>query len=104
MKPSDGDFPITNPHIAIVGGGAAGLFTAMIIDYLNENTPSPGFNCTYDIYEASNPPKELNNTGVGGRLFTYEFMDNGSSDCRHKYFDVGAMRFPDSVSNPIMQR
>lgn len=99
-KPVDGTAPITNPTVAIVGAGAAGLFTAMILDYLNENVA--GFNASYDIYEASQDSSRL-----GGRLFTYNFGEY--PDPKHNYFDVGAMRFPDAsdaapVKNPIMQR
>ena len=75
-------------HVGIVGAGCAGLFTAMIFDYLNENH---GLEVTYDILEA-NEEKRL-----GGRLYTHHFTPEKD----HLYYDVGGMRFPD---NPMMQR
>jgi len=103
LKPLKDAASITNPKVAIVGTGASGLFTAMILQYLNKNVPtSAGFNASWDFYEASPSTR-----GVGGRLYTYNFTDT-SPDARHNYFDVGAMRFPDASgnppSNPIMQR
>lgn len=74
------------PSVCIIGAGAAGLFTALLFDYLNKNVN--GFNVQYDIFESQE--------NVGGRLYTYNF-----SDTPHDYYDVGAMRFPD---NPIMAR
>ena len=75
------------PKIAIIGAGAAGLFTALLIDYLNANVP--GLNVQYDIFDSQ--------TQVGGRLYTYNF----GQDSPHLYYDVGAMRFPE---NKIMAR
>ena len=103
-RPADGTAPIKNPKVAIVGAGAAGLFTAMILDYLNDAAKSSGFNVTYDIYEAAKDSSRL-----GGRLYTNKFTGKGRDDPRHNYFDVGAMRFPDASSqattpNPIMKR
>ncbi|MCJ1398153.1 hypothetical protein MMC11_001350 [Xylographa trunciseda] len=85
------DFPIspptdTPPKICIIGAGAAGLFAALLFDYLNETVA--GFKVQYDIFESG--------ATVGGRLYTYNF-----SETAHDYYDVGAMRFPD---NKIMQR
>ncbi|CRG82799.1 Dual specificity protein kinase KNS1 [Talaromyces islandicus] len=75
--------------VGIIGAGAAGLFTGMILDWLaNESNPKIKFD--YDILEASDR--------VGGRMYTYNFPGNTA---RHNYYDVGAMRFPD---NPIMKR
>ncbi|MCJ1470056.1 hypothetical protein MMC07_008701 [Pseudocyphellaria aurata] len=71
------------PHemkVCIVGAGAAGLFTAMIFDWLKEKSNEgkiPELNISYDIYEAAEKDRE------------------------HQYYDVGAMRFPE---NPIMRR
>lgn len=79
---------VTSPRVCIIGAGAAGLFTALLFDYLNQNVP--GFNVQYDIFEAGDASR------VGGRLYTYNF-----SVTPHDYYDVGAMRFPD---NPIMKR
>ncbi|KAK0718028.1 hypothetical protein B0T26DRAFT_752009 [Lasiosphaeria miniovina] len=50
--------------IAIVGAGVAGLFTAMILNYLNKEYD---LNAKYTIFEA-NKPKRL-----GGRLYTHKF-------------------------------
>lgn len=73
--------------ICIVGAGAAGLFTAMLFDYLNEIYP--GLNVKYTILEAEE--KRL-----GGRLYTYKFPKKPDQPDigPHDYFDVGAMRFP----------
>jgi hypothetical protein len=97
-KPSD-DGTVT---AAIIGAGAAGLFTAMIFDYLN--TTVKGANIKYEIFEAENLEKRL-----GGRLFTHNFELLDPDDPKHNYFDVGAMRFPDASDkapnpNPIMKR
>jgi hypothetical protein len=80
--------PGTSPRVCIIGAGAAGLFTALLFDYLNQNVP--GFNVQYDIFESGRASR------VGGRLYTYNFTGNP-----HDYYDVGAMRFPD---NPVMAR
>jgi Flavin containing amine oxidoreductase len=92
-RPEDEDKPI---KVGIVGAGAAGLFTAMIFDYLNSlNLKDDGtgktFHVNYDILEAADQDR------VGGRLFTYNFQAPGP----HDYYDVGAMRFP---KNPVMKR
>ena len=86
----------TTPKVCIIGAGAAGLFTALLIDYLNNYlqnvTKVEGFvPIQYDIFESEDKTR-----GVGGRLYTYKF-----SDAPHDYYDVGAMRFPE---NPIMAR
>ena len=78
----------TGYKVCIIGAGAAGLFTAMTIDYLNEMVPDLNF--SYDILEAADE------TRFGGRLYTHRF-----SEALHDYYDVGAMRFPDI---PIMKR
>ncbi|KAG7096239.1 hypothetical protein E1B28_003688 [Marasmius oreades] len=62
-------------RVAIVGAGVAGLLLAL---RLGKDTP-------VDVYEASNR--------VGGRLYTHRFPGGGEWD----YFDVGAMRFPDTA-------
>lgn len=80
---------VTPPKVCIIGAGAAGLFTALLLDYLNECLPE--FHVEYDIFESS--------ATVGGRLYTYNFSD--AKDPPHDYYDVGAMRFPE---NPIMKR
>ncbi|KAI1971128.1 hypothetical protein LOZ55_006296 [Ophidiomyces ophidiicola] len=77
--------------VGIIGAGAAGLFTGLIIDYLNEQVfKKKKFEIQYDILEASKEDR------VGGRLYTSNFSSEP-----HDYYDVGAMRFPE---NPIMQR
>ncbi|KAI9717798.1 MAG: hypothetical protein M1812_004527 [Candelaria pacifica] len=85
--------------VCIVGAGAAGLFTAMIFDYLKEQAQKqviPDLHISYEILEAAKEDR------LGGRLYTYKFpstVDHPSGP--HDYYDVGAMRFPD---NPIMKR
>jgi hypothetical protein len=83
--------------VAIVGAGAAGLFTGMIFDYLNQQNKagSHGFLVEYEILESAST--------AGGRLSTYNFKTglNGADDGAHVYYDVGAMRFP---NNPVMTR
>lgn len=61
-------------RVCIVGAGAAGLRIAMFLDYLGVN---------YDILEASERH--------GGRVLTHHF-----STLEHDYYDVGAMRFPET--------
>src|SRR3954467_9510045 len=53
-KPSDND---TGVKAAIIGAGAAGLFTAMIFDHLN--TTVKGANIEYEIFEAEDKEKRL---------------------------------------------
>lgn len=70
----------------IVGAGAAGLYTAMILDSLG---------LSYDLLEA--------NDRNGGRVYTYPFPPNLNG---HQYVDFGAMRFPhmDSMSRSVLFR
>ncbi|KDQ59033.1 hypothetical protein JAAARDRAFT_192592 [Jaapia argillacea MUCL 33604] len=63
--------------VGIIGAGVAGLYSAMMLDYLSQY----GFD--YQIIEASS-------RRVGGRLYTYNFPGGGAND----YYDIGAMRFP----------
>ncbi|KAF9781077.1 hypothetical protein IL306_014118 [Fusarium sp. DS 682] len=77
-------------EIGIVGAGVAGLFTAMVFDWLNEQCKAEGLKIEYDIMEAA----KMNR--LGGRLYTHRF-----SEGEHDYYDVGAMRFP---NNTIMKR
>ena len=80
------------PHIGIIGAGAAGMFTAMILKWLKEHASDEKgrtFDYRCDIIEASG--------NVGGRLNTHSFS-NAQKDL---YFDVGAMRYPE---NDIMKR
>ncbi|KAF5579664.1 amino-acid oxidase [Fusarium pseudocircinatum] len=77
-------------EIGIVGAGVAGLFTAMVFDWLNEQCKEEGLKIEYDIMEAA----KMNR--LGGRLYTHRFSDEA-----HDYYDVGAMRFP---NNTIMKR
>ncbi|KAK7421614.1 hypothetical protein QQX98_002081 [Neonectria punicea] len=74
--------------IGIVGAGVGGLFTAMVLDWLNERVQ--GLDIDYDIIEAAGEER------LGGRLYTHKF-----SEKEHDYYDVGAMRFP---NNEIMTR
>ncbi|KAF4336526.1 amino-acid oxidase [Fusarium beomiforme] len=77
-------------EIGIVGAGVAGLFTAMVFDWLNEQCGKEGLKIEYDIMEAA----KMNR--LGGRLYTHRFSYD-----EHDYYDVGAMRFP---NNTIMKR
>ncbi|KAM0350645.1 hypothetical protein ACHAPU_003131 [Fusarium lateritium] len=91
------DHGSTEPKIikmGIIGAGAAGLFTGLVLDYLNVQLKGQAIplKFEYDIHEAAGPDR------VGGRLFTYNFGGRRDS---HDYYDVGAMRFPD---NPVMKR
>jgi hypothetical protein len=92
VEPAE-DRLIEGPKVGIIGAGSAGLFTGMILDYLNKKFQNDGFHVGYDILEAAGSDR------VGGRLFTHYFT--GQPQGKHDYYDVGAMRFPD---NPIMQR
>jgi NADPH-dependent 2,4-dienoyl-CoA reductase/sulfur reductase-like enzyme len=64
-------------RVCIVGAGAAGLYTAMMLKWLGITN--------VEILEASDH--------VGGRCATYHFED--SYPCKHDYYDMGAMRIPD---------
>src|SRR6186713_46860 len=67
------------PKVAIIGAGAAGLFTGMIFDYLNEKCSSAGFKVDYEILEANREIQPDQSIGrVGGRLFTYRFEGSES--------------------------
>jgi len=57
----------TSFTVGIVGAGAAGLFTGLILDYLNSKVDR--FNASYDILEANAKDR------VGGRLYTHNFDD-----------------------------
>ena len=71
--------------IGIIGGGIAGLYTAFILKFLKID---------FEILEASER--------VGGRLLTHYFTDRPKPPTiSHDYYDVGAMRFPDT---PVMAR
>ncbi|KAJ3536054.1 hypothetical protein NM208_g6884 [Fusarium decemcellulare] len=78
--------------VGIVGAGVAGLFTALLFDWLNEHPDlkGKGLDITYEILEAAGEDR------LGGRLYTHHFTDK-----EHDYYDVGAMRFP---NNSIMRR
>ena len=96
LNPKDigGDF-----KVGIVGAGCAGLFTAMILNYLNSipALKTAGLNLDYEILEANKEDR------LGGRLYTYNFKDKDKDPKvgPHEYFDVGGMRFPD---NPLMDK
>lgn len=88
--------------VCIVGAGVAGLFTAMILDWLKEKCKTEeklsDLNISYDMFEANSEER------LGERLYTYKFpstKDDKSGDHDHLYYDVGAMRFPEI---PIMKR
>jgi hypothetical protein len=83
-------------RIGILGAGIAGLYAALLIDYLG-----PECGITYDILEA-NPDR------TGGRLYTHRFSDSpndyfvsdSNGPCRQHQRsdnvvqDAGAMRYP----------
>ncbi|KAL8899022.1 MAG: hypothetical protein Q9207_006403 [Kuettlingeria erythrocarpa] len=71
--------------VGIVGAGAAGLFTGLIFDHLKEVY---GLDVKYEILESND------NKRLGGRLYTHYFND--PREHPHDYYDVGAMRFPDT--------
>lgn len=73
VQPSDA-YPI-----GILGAGSGGLYTAMILDFLD---------IPYKILEAQDH--------VGGRLFTYHFPNTQGGP--YNYFDVGAMRIPNILA------
>ncbi|KAF8869719.1 hypothetical protein CPB84DRAFT_1856086 [Gymnopilus junonius] len=72
------DIRPTDP-VGIIGAGPGGLYTALMLDDLG---------IPYKIIEARGR--------VGGRLFTYTFPDGTGAP--YNYFDVGAMRYPDTES------
>ncbi|KAL6710995.1 hypothetical protein ACN47E_006870 [Coniothyrium glycines] len=82
-----GDKKPSNVKIGIVGGGMAGLYAAHILQTLQVD---------YEVLEA-------NKDRLGGRIYTHYFSEPppGSDKPNHDYYDIGAMRFPNS---PIMAR
>lgn len=92
LRNNDGE-PI---RIGILGAGIAGLYAALLIDYLG-----PDSGITYDILEA-NPDR------AGGRLYTHRFSDSPNDyfvshlNCPRRQHqrsdkvvqDAGAMRYP----------
>jgi hypothetical protein len=76
--------PAKGYRVAIIGAGAAGLRTAMLLQKMH---------IPYKIFEASDRP--------GGRLFTYHFPSNPPDNPQghHDYYDVGGMRFPNNKAN-----
>ncbi|CAM1507592.1 Fc.00g072330.m01.CDS01 [Cosmosporella sp. VM-42] len=87
VPPKEGQF-----KVGIVGAGVAGLFTALVFDWLNERPElqKEQLKIDYDIIEAAGEER------LGGRLYTHQF-----SAKEHDYYDVGAMRFP---NNAVMKR
>ncbi|KAJ8475240.1 hypothetical protein ONZ45_g15681 [Pleurotus djamor] len=61
--------------VGILGAGVGGLYAALILESLG---------IKYEILEASKR--------VGGRLYTHHFSKE-----KYDYYDVGAMRFPDTI-------
>jgi len=61
--------------IGILGAGAAGLYSALLLDWLNDQLENqkPSFCFDYEILEAE---KER----VGGRMYTYRFKDGKKYD------------------------
>jgi hypothetical protein len=84
--------------VAIVGAGVAGLFSAMLFEWLNKKIPT--LKIDYDLIEAAGEER------LGGRLYTHYFSELSDKDkakgwVNHDYYDVGAMRYPE---NEIMRR
>ncbi|PPR01357.1 hypothetical protein CVT24_006311 [Panaeolus cyanescens] len=72
-------------RVGIIGAGAAGLRTAMLLQKLG---------IPYDILEASKRS--------GGRIFTYHFASDSKSPAgKHDYYEVGPMRFPNNDANKL---
>ncbi|KDR70001.1 hypothetical protein GALMADRAFT_282406 [Galerina marginata CBS 339.88] len=82
--PGDPRFPPERPiyppwfSVAIIGAGVTGLRTAKLLQDMG---------IPYKIFEASDRP--------GGRVFTYQFSPK-TTQGKHDYYDVGAMRYPDN--------
>lgn len=74
--------------VAIIGAGAAGLMTAMCLEFLNRHQKSgnTGVIFEYDIFEAQNR--------IGGRIYTHDFKNERAEGLAHQYYDIGAMRIP----------
>ncbi|KXH42851.1 L-amino acid oxidase [Colletotrichum simmondsii] len=78
--PTPKDVPL---KVGIIGGGAAGLYAAILLDSLGID---------YDIHEVSGR--------IGGRIYTYHFDQEAwdkstpADPAYYDYYDVGAMRFP----------
>ncbi|KAK1962107.1 L-amino acid oxidase [Colletotrichum sublineola] len=78
--PTPKDVPL---KVGIIGGGAAGLYAAILLDSLGID---------YDIHEVSDR--------IGGRIYTYHFdqetwdKSTPNDPAYYDYYDVGAMRFP----------
>ena len=70
------DPPLPGGKVGIVGAGVAGLYLAMMCDFLG---------IQYELLESSDR--------VGGRVYTYKFPQSNPA-IAHNYYDVGAMRFP----------
>ncbi|QRV77268.1 Flavin containing amine oxidoreductase [Ceratobasidium sp. AG-Ba] len=79
QPPTDDSVPKVT-RVAVIGAGVSGLQVALKL----------GREHHVDVYEAADR--------VGGRLFTYKFDDDNEWD----YFDVGAMRFPDTSSSTLI--
>lgn len=73
--------------MGIVGAGAAGLFTGMIFDHLKEEYK---LDVEYEILESNGEAR------IGGRLYSHYFNEPRLGEGNHEYYDVGAMRYPDS--------
>ncbi|TVY68037.1 putative bifunctional amine oxidase [Fusarium oxysporum f. sp. cubense] len=74
--------------VGIVGAGVAGLFVALLFDWLNghDELKGKGLKISYDILEAAGAER------LGGRLYTHHFSDE-----EHDYYDVDAMSFPNNT-------
>lgn len=73
--------------VGIIGAGVAGLFTGMIFDHLKEKY---SLDVEYEILEANDEKR------LGGRLYSHYFTKPSPGQGSHDYYDVGAMRYPES--------
>jgi monoamine oxidase len=72
---ADGEEKLPCGKAVIIGAGVSGLYLAMALDMLGMD---------YEILEATDR--------IGGRILTHYFPDDPT--CKHNYYDIGAMRFP----------
>lgn len=74
--------------VCIIGGGCAGLYAAKLLADLEKKSFDHLVTFDIDILEASER--------VGGRAYTHHFPKD--DNCKHNYYDMGAMRIPDIAS------
>lgn len=82
--------PPRHYKVCIVGAGITGLYTAMILDWINGLSSRFQVLINYDILEASERS--------GGRVFTYREFGALRPRPEHPYYDVGVSKFYHTVS------